>query len=268
MLIFLYIVLCLLVTFYQLCYMFNNIYDITHIGNRVFYISLVLIVPIVVIGGWMHIFWYILVQVATYIISLILWGILYRWYHNKRFGPPKNKPSSVQYMQEEPTTSTITPNSEEITIPSASSNTKEQKPQYIKIQFKKTTALIATLCFLLCSSIGLNIYQAFYIKTTKESLITAENKYNRTSESADRARITINEKNEEIENLHDIISFYERYIVILPNDNSGTYHIYGCKHCDTTSFWVYTIDNAKAAGYHHCNDCCTLIEDLYRFNLR
>ena len=88
MLIFLYILLCLLVAFYQLCYMFNNIYKVTHIGNAVLYVSLALIVPIVIIGGWMHIIWYILAHIATYVISLILWGILYRWYHNKRFGPP------------------------------------------------------------------------------------------------------------------------------------------------------------------------------------
>lgn len=90
MLIFLYIVLCLLVTSYQLCYTFNNLFPVTHIGNRILYISLALIIPIVAIGGWLHILWYIIAHVATYVIALLPCGLLYRWYFNKRFGPPKD----------------------------------------------------------------------------------------------------------------------------------------------------------------------------------
>ncbi|MBR2410168.1 MAG: hypothetical protein IKB08_00425 [Clostridia bacterium] len=128
----------------------------------------------------------------------------------------------------------------------------------------KFTVSIAILCILLCSSIGTNIYQLMNISETQNTISTLENKFKRTSESADRARVIINEKNEEIENLEDVISFYERYIVILPDDNTGTYHIYGCKQCDTSSFWIYTIDDAKAADYQPCNNCCSIIEMLYK----
>lgn len=143
--------------------------------------------------------------------------------------------------------------------PASAKNTNKKKGI-----LNKFTVAIAILCILLCSSIGTNIYQVMNISKTQNTISTLENKFKRTSESADRARIIINEKNEEIENLEDVISFYERYIVILPDDNTGTYHIYGCKQCDTSSFWIYTIDDAKAADYQPCNNCCSTIEMLYK----
>ena len=172
--------------------------------------------------------------------------------------------SSDQYMQEEPTTSAITPNSEEITIPSAASNTKEQKTQYIKIQFKKTTALIATLCILLCASIGINIYQTFKntqhqnnINTLSEELEIAQKncKYyaNRfSSASSERKKLQ-----REITNLESTLSFYEEHVVIVPNNNTYTYHIYGCKYCDTSyGFWIYNYNAAQDKGYSPCKYCC------------
>ena len=140
----------------------------------------------------------------------------------------------------------------------------ENKPNKKKRILNKFTVAIAILCILLCSSIGTNIYQAKNISETQNTISTLENKFKRTSESADRARVIINEKNEEIEDLEDVISFYERYIVILPDDNTSTYHIYGCRNCDTSSFWIYTIDDAKDAGYQPCDNCCTKIEMLYK----
>ncbi len=222
MLIFLYIVLCLLVTFYQLCYMFNNIYDITHIGNRVFYISLALIVPIVAIGGWMHILWYILVHIATYIISLILSVILYRWYYKKRFGPPKKR---ISYK---------------ITIP------------------------IVILCILLISSTGTNIYQAVQnriiqntISEQETEISSLENKLKSEKNTNSALRIKYNWAEEKLSFYEEKLSFYEDHVVIVPNNNTYTYHIYGCKYCDTTRFWAYNTEAARDRGYSPCKYCCS-----------
>ena len=140
----------------------------------------------------------------------------------------------------------------------------ENKPNKKKRILNKFTIAITALCILLCISIGANIYQA-------QKNIDFQNNINTLNKTIENKNDTIKIKQEQYDNMYDewyerykTVKFYEDYIVILPNDNSGTYHIYGCKDCNTSSFWIYTIDDAKAANYQSCNNCCSKIETSYK----
>lgn len=133
----------------------------------------------------------------------------------------------------------------------------ENKPNKKKRILNKLTVAIVILCILLITSIGVNIYQTF-------QNIDFQNNINTLNETIENKQELYDELHNKWYELHNTVSFYERYIVVLPNDNSETYHIYGCSNCDTSSFWIYTIDDAKAADYHPCDNCCSTIELLYK----
>ncbi len=126
------------------------------------------------------------------------------------------------------------------------------------------TVTIAVLCILLTASVGTNAYMAYSNSVLQENIETL----NQTVEEKSLLYKTLYSNHLNLNSEHnktkEALSFYERYIVVLPNDNSDTYHIYGCKNCDTSHFWIYTIDDAKAANYHPCDNCCSTIEILYK----
>ena len=121
----------------------------------------------------------------------------------------------------------------------------------------KFTVSIAILCILLSASIGANIYQIL-------QNIDFQNNINTLNETIENKQELYDELHDEWYELHKTVSFYEKYIVVLPNDNSETYHIYGCMYCNASRFWIFTIDDAKAADYQPCNNCCSTIEMLYK----
>lgn len=49
-------------------------------------------------------------------------------------------------------------------------------------------------------------------------------------------------------------SFYHKYAVIVPV-GTNTYHKYTCHSCDTSDFYIFNIENAKAQGYTACGYC-------------
>lgn len=60
-----------------------------------------------------------------------------------------------------------------------------------------------------------------------------------------------------VDDYSEKLSFYEECVVIVPNDNKNTYHIYGCKYCDTSYFWAYNTKAAQDSGYSPCKYCCS-----------
>ena len=85
MLVAIYIVLAVLILIYQMCFMFKPMfYKVEQIGNFCFFISLLLIIPVIIIGGWKKIFLYLGISVAAYIVGLIIAAIVWRAV-NKKF---------------------------------------------------------------------------------------------------------------------------------------------------------------------------------------
>lgn len=79
MLIFCYIALGLFIMIYQLCFMFSPKYlHAKGIGNVFLFLSLILVIPIIILGGWIHLLWYILFSVVCYIVFLLLGGMAWR----------------------------------------------------------------------------------------------------------------------------------------------------------------------------------------------
>ena len=52
------------------------------------------------------------------------------------------------------------------------------------------------------------------------------------------------------------LRFYDYNAVIVPNDNSKTYHKYGCSELDELArFWILNTEAAESRGYEKCNIC-------------
>lgn len=65
---------------------------------------------------------------------------------------------------------------------------------------------------------------------------------------------TLKEKNENLQDANEKAQFLDKYIVIRSADTK-VYHKYGCKYCDTSSFYIYDINEATANGYVPCDNC-------------
>lgn len=53
------------------------------------------------------------------------------------------------------------------------------------------------------------------------------------------------------------LDFYEDHAVILPNDGSGVFHVYGCSKLSVSSFLIYNTEAALSKGYDPCTTCLT-----------
>ncbi len=54
----------------------------------------------------------------------------------------------------------------------------------------------------------------------------------------------------------NINSFYDDYARVVPKDDSGLYHRYGCEELDDSSFWIYNKEAAKDEA-DPCQICCS-----------
>ena len=50
------------------------------------------------------------------------------------------------------------------------------------------------------------------------------------------------------------LNFYHNYAVIVGTDDYY-YHEYNCDRLDTSSFYIFNIENARSQGYHPCPAC-------------
>ena len=60
---------------------------------------------------------------------------------------------------------------------------------------------------------------------------------------------------ERLKTASDALSFYNNQVALISDDNTKTYHKYGCKNFDDSSFRVYKTELAKEKGYTECPAC-------------
>lgn len=146
--------------------------------------------------------------------------------------------------------------------------TDDKKHSFKNIHIcKGTTAALIIISLLLASSVVGNIYQAQINTTLQDTITKNENKITTMQQDLATKNQNLLEyrdeiydlKNEiyELENSYEEkIAFYNKYVVIVSDDNTNQYHKYGCKYCDTSSFWVYNVKAARDRGYSPCRTCC------------
>lgn len=76
----------------------------------------------------------------------------------------------------------------------------------------------------------------------------------------------LEDQKEQIFSMLDDINFYHEYIAICPDDDTKTYHKYGCARLDISSFWAYNKELAEQYGYEPCTLCfrATTREDFLK----
>ncbi|MBQ9097039.1 MAG: zinc ribbon domain-containing protein [Clostridia bacterium] len=121
--------------------------------------------------------------------------------------------------------------------------------QYFKgIKFNKFLTAVLILVVALLVSIILNIVQFVKIDSLNGyKQYYMERGLHYQSEIADLRK--------EIKDKNNKLNFYEKYAVIVPDDGSKKYHIYGCDDLDTSSFWIYNYNAAEQEGYYACSKC-------------
>ena len=60
---------------------------------------------------------------------------------------------------------------------------------------------------------------------------------------------------DQLEKYEDYVAFMEKYVRVVPNDDSGLFHRYGCEDLNLDSFWVYNVGAAESRG-DPCPKCC------------
>ena len=97
-----------------------------------------------------------------------------------------------------------------------------------------------------------------------ESKISSLEQQVKNKESTIKAKdSTIKRLEGEIEDLEDEkwdnwakLSFYDRSVVIIPDDGSKTYHKYGCSKLDTSNgYWILNEEATDYYGYKKCTKC-------------
>lgn len=128
---------------------------------------------------------------------------------------------------------------------------------------------IVILSLIAVALAGINFYQynktAELIEQTNDLQNTITEKDNLISSHQNvinTQKKTISELRAENDNLYSenfrqwqSLNFYESYAVIVPDDGTYTFHVYGCEDLDTSRFWIYNSDLAKSYGYKACPKC-------------
>ena len=125
-------------------------------------------------------------------------------------------------------------------------------------------AVLSTVCvlqFLNVQTLG-NAHQTEIDKL--ESNISSLEQQVKNKESTIKTKdSTIKRLEGEIDDLEDEkwdnwakLSFYDRSVIIIPDDGSKTYHKYGCSKLDTSNgYWILNEEAADYYGYKKCTKC-------------
>lgn len=135
--------------------------------------------------------------------------------------------------------------------------------QFFKFSKGIIKTIVTIMLFVLL--VGLNIFQyIFFAQTNKE--------FAQSKTTISTQKNTILKQKEEIEKLNEDVNkykgqvrkyileygqkarFMDDHIVIIGNSNNK-YHKYDCEDLDTTYFYAYNTENAKAQGYRACSKC-------------
>lgn len=68
----------------------------------------------------------------------------------------------------------------------------------------------------------------------------------------------ISDLNDKIFNYEKQIKFMDDHVAICPADGTRLYHKYSCDKLDTSSFWIYNIEQAPNEGFKPCSLCADL----------
>lgn len=122
--------------------------------------------------------------------------------------------------------------------------------KYFKgIRFNKIFFIVLVFSIALITAIGFNIYQYSEIDSLEWQVSNLESKKNKLQKEVDAL------EDEKWDNYWEL-KFFRDYAEIVPDDNSRTYHKYGCSKLDTSDgFWIYNSEAAKGDGYKKCSAC-------------
>ena len=151
---------------------------------------------------------------------------------------------------------------------------QEDKANVSKKRLRRKVLLIAvvSLCgTLLISSVLLivfNMKKNGQLSELNEQVTELTNQNNEYQEKIDRNAKTITRLANQVSDLKKELqskttidwserfelNFYHNYAVIVGTDDYY-YHEYNCDRLDTSSFYIFNIENARSQGYHPCPAC-------------
>lgn len=131
------------------------------------------------------------------------------------------------------------------------------KTKLKKLHISQTTAFILIiLTIVFTASITGNIYQSQQNEIMQNSISSLESKNTEYFEKIAELKTKLFNLQDKYDGASKKLSFYEEHIVVVPDDNTYKYHIYGCIYCDTSYFWAYNTEKAQQLGYSPCKYCC------------
>lgn len=141
--------------------------------------------------------------------------------------------------------------SEHTTEPGIDKSAKKKKSI-----INRFTVTIAVLCILLTASVGTNAYMAYSNSVLQENIETL----NQTVEEKSLLYKTLYSNHLNLNSEHNktkkALSFYEKHIVVVPDDSTYKYHILGCTYCTSEYLYIYRLSEAKNKGFLPCSHCC------------
>lgn len=131
-------------------------------------------------------------------------------------------------------------------------NVKDQKSNQNKKRIKNFKMSKCTLTLSLISIIlfAINIFQVVLNVNLNDDLYH-ERVY------SDNLVKKINEIEDRNSSIYSEYSFYNKYAVVVYDDNTNYYHKYYCDFANkNNSFWIYNVEAALRDGYVPCPYCC------------
>lgn len=124
--------------------------------------------------------------------------------------------------------------------------------QYFRL---KTALPVIILTILVITFAGLNIFQYVRGQELTAKSIELEEYIAEVFESMAKKDSIIATQNTALSKYRSKLYFYEKHVVVVPDDGREEYHTYGCSYLDTSSgFGIYSIEAAQQK-YRPCPYC-------------
>lgn len=112
----------------------------------------------------------------------------------------------------------------------------------------KKNILISILIIIICF-LSYNLYVLY------EDKVDLEDSNTNLSRNVTTYREKYNNEYKKNMELSTQINFMDKHVAICPADGSGLYHKYSCDKLDTSSFYIYNIEQAPTRGFSPCKYC-------------
>lgn len=95
------------------------------------------------------------------------------------------------------------------------------------------------------------------LASSAETIASQQERLNDYQDKVISKNKKINSLIDEIDSLEDSLNFYQKHIVVVPDEYPRIYHRYECALFLTSnaSFWAYNTEAAKSMGYQACSRC-------------